>query len=123
MPRVPRRAIRMCLEFYRGRQRGMLTRATVEASGKNTGTKGCALAAVGLRARQHARHLAWRGLADGRVLEPARDVVVSNALPPLDLAALSQNAFPVSRQVPEGFERGMLPYYAAGHHHDIAHGN
>src|SRR5439155_4214065 len=123
MPRVATRAIRMCLEFYRGRRRGMLTCAMVHESAKSTGTKGCALAAVGLGTRQHACHLAWRRLADGGVLEPARDVIVSHALPSLDLAALGQNAFPVPRQVPERFERGMLPYNAAGHYQDIAHRN
>src|SRR5579859_922576 len=103
MPLVPRMAIRMTLEFYRG------------ASG--------ALASVGLRAREHARHLARRGFADGPVLEPAGDIFVVDALPPLYFAALGQDTSPVLRQIPERLERGVFPNQAAGHHHGVAHRN
>src|SRR5690349_2735753 len=97
MPLVPRMAIRMTLEFYRG---------------------GCgALASIGLRARQYTRHLARCGLADGIVLEPAGDVFVVDTLPPLYFAAFGQDTFPVFRQVPERFQRGVLPNQAAGNHH------
>src|SRR5579864_271180 len=123
MPRVPRSAMRMTYKFYRGRRPRMPISAAAYRFGRSASNEMAVLAAVGLRARQYTGHLARRGLADGCVLEPAGDVVVSHTLPPLDLAALGQNAFPVPRQVPEGLKRGVLPHDAAGHDHEIAHRN
>src|SRR5579884_380694 len=111
MPRVPRMAMRM--DYLAGAQ----TRPAREArSGPMQ------LTPRGRRSRIHARGRA-RGLTDGRIGKPARHIVVADALPLHDGAALADDPPPVSQHIAEGLERALLPQQAAAEDDDVAAGD